>query len=197
MDKYDNYIELSKNEKDYRIHLYEIKDYPSISILAPHGGKIEPHTSSIATEIARDKFSLYLLEGTKKEQNYQSLHITSINFVEPKCLDLLSRTDLALTVHGKSGDRNEILVGGLHQTVSTLICKSLVSVGFNAKVITTGYLSGTSKENIYNKTRSGKGVQIEIMRGLGDKICNQDASQLGLFTDSNRTVLLKFKDQSL
>ena len=47
-----------------------------LAIIAPHGGKIEPHTSEVASSIARDDFDLYCFEGLLPTGNFRILHIT-------------------------------------------------------------------------------------------------------------------------
>jgi hypothetical protein len=47
----------------------------AIAVLAPHGGEIEPHTSTIARAIASDTLSLYLFEGLRSHRDHCELHI--------------------------------------------------------------------------------------------------------------------------
>ncbi|MES2191290.1 MAG: poly-gamma-glutamate hydrolase family protein [Pseudomonadota bacterium] len=64
--------------------------HPSIAVVAPHGGTIEPPTSQIASDIAGQEFSCYLFEGIRKSNNYKTLHLTSEYFDERKCLELIA-----------------------------------------------------------------------------------------------------------
>lgn len=196
MDLYSNYKELAKNEildnsgnGDYRIEFMEADS--SVLILAPHGGKIEPHTSIIAKQIAGEDFSFYLFEGTKQTHNFNNLHITSTNFDEPICLKLLEAADTSVAIHGKQGAGGKILIGGLNEELANLIENSLKQAGFNSEVIRTGHLSGTNSKNICNRTKTGKGTQLEIEKGLRDQL-KLDEELFIKFTTSIRDAIFKY-----
>jgi len=176
-DKYVDFHELAAYERedingkcDYRILVIDENRLKDIVVLAPHGGGIEPHTSDIAKKIAGDKYSLYLFEGTKKNCNFSTLHITSTNFNEPKCLEILKKAKTAIAIHGKGGAGEEIFVGGKDQELAQKVTDGLLQLGFNASKISKGRLSGTSDQNICNKTSTDKGVQLEIEKGLRNKL---------------------------
>lgn len=197
MDKYSNFSELSQNETenkdgqgDYRIITYEGKDRnPNILILAPHGGSIEPFTSQIAKEIAKNDFNLYLFEGTKENSNFETLHITSTHFDEPKCIKLLKLSNIAIAIHGRSGSGEKILIGGRAQNIVEKIAQSLRKSDFLVEIATSGELSGTSIDNICNKTSTNEGVQIEIMRGLRNRL-DENYKMLENFSKCIREVLI-------
>ena len=54
---------------DYRIHMQRRPGSP-IAVIAPHGGRIGPHTSAIAREVAGTDFNFYLFEGIRHQGNY-------------------------------------------------------------------------------------------------------------------------------
>jgi hypothetical protein len=87
-----------------------------VAIIAPHGGKIEPWTSAIATAIAADDYCLYCFEGRKRREN-RDLHITSTHFDEPQCLTLVSGCDQVVAVHGARATSKSFM-----WAVSTSIC---------------------------------------------------------------------------
>lgn len=77
----------------------------------------------------------------------------------------------AIAIHGKGGAVEEIFVGeGKDQELAQKITNSLLPLGFNASKISEGRLSGTSDQNICNKTSIGKVVQLEIEKGLRNKL---------------------------
>jgi phage replication-related protein YjqB (UPF0714/DUF867 family) len=81
-DTYHNFKELKHNEilnEDYKISICDVGS--PVTIIAPHGGKIEPQTSYIAGRIAGDQFNCYCFEGIKPNNNVR-LHITSHHFDE-------------------------------------------------------------------------------------------------------------------
>jgi phage replication-related protein YjqB (UPF0714/DUF867 family) len=177
MDKYKNFKELSKNEcenKDFQIRQCPRDDV--VAIIAPHGGKIEPNTSGIAEAIAGDGHSSYFFEGLKPDNN-QDLHITSTNFDEPLCLELVASSDIVVAVHGLAGPESRIDVGGRDQKRRDAICKNLIRAGFTAAIVSTGDHAATNPDNICNRGRSGMGVQLEITRGLRDRLKGQDLAE--------------------
>lgn len=170
METYSNFHELIKNEEEGVDYKREIREESwrnqDIAIIAPHGGKIEPYTSLIASNIAGEDYLLYKFEGIKLTENFQNLHITSTRFDDPKCLELLGRVQTAITIHGMDRDARDVLIGGLHGKLIGLIEHQLQANGFDATVDTKCIVPGTSRENICNQTRSKAGVQLEINKGL-------------------------------
>ena len=57
MDKYLNYAELKKNEKEEKDYVIRYRKADSeIAVMAPHGGGIEPGTNDLADEVAGNNF---------------------------------------------------------------------------------------------------------------------------------------------
>jgi len=169
-DKYQNFADLSHHERvgiDFRIRR-TIRPAPA-AIIAPHGGKIERGTSDIASEIAGDRYSVYCFEGLKQRDDW-NLHITSTNFDEPSCLDLLAPCDLVISVHGLGGVQERVDVGGLDHELRDAICRSLEKSNFDAHFAEKGLYAGVAPENICNRGRRRAGVQLEITRALRDAL---------------------------
>ena len=172
-DRYRNFEELRQSERegvDFRICCTRREQ--AVTIVAPHGGKIEPVTSEIAAAIAGAEYNVYCFEGMKPSGN-SALHITSANFDEPRCVELVSTSDYVVTVHGLSGTNEAIDVGGLDQVLRDSICAYLVGGGFTAQVIESGAHAGTDPRNICNRGSRGAGVQLEITRALRDALTGQ------------------------
>ena len=171
-DLYKDFAALAKGEKegtDYRICV-TVRD-SAVAIVAPHGGRIERGTSEIAATIAENNHSLYCFEGIRKRP-HRDLHITSTNFDEPECINLISNCEIVIAVHGLGGQRKAVEVGGRDETLRNEICENLKAAGFETKVVTTGNHAAISPDNICNKGRRGTGVQLEITRGLRDALLN-------------------------
>ena len=186
-DKYQNFAELIRHERegvDFRI-CRTIRPSP-VAIIAPHGGKIELGTSEIVSAIARDRYSLYCFEGLKRCGN-GDLHITSTNFDEPGCLDLLARCDVVVSVHGLAKGRQRIDVGGFDFRLRNAICGSL-SARFDARVAETGRYAGVSPANICNRGRGGAGVQLEITKTLRDALF-ESSENMEAFADAVRQAI--------
>lgn len=164
-DKYSNFSDLAASElpESYRVRVRDTTS--SVAVAAPHAGGIELGTSEIGLGIAANDFSFYLFEGLKPQGN-GDLYITSSNFDEPQCLSLLHRSDIVVTVHGESSDREVVFLGGLHTSALNSIRTVLQDRGFSVQGHENPALQGRSKGNICNIVRSGAGVQLEISRGL-------------------------------
>ena len=188
-DRYRSFAELAKAEPTDAYRIISEKRATRIAILAPHGGKIEPGTSEIAIAIARDEFSFYCFEGLKQDNN-RDLHITSRNFDEPQALQLLSTTEVALAIHGRSdgNDPATVHVGGRAIRLRDAIIESLRNARFRSEVA-EGHLAGCDQDNICNRGTTGRGVQLEIPRALRDELVIDDA-KMNLFCDAVRNAML-------
>ena len=166
-DLYKNFKALEINEKideDYKISIFDAGS--PVTIIAPHGGKIEPKTSYIASGIAREKFNCYCFEGIKPDHN-RSLHITSHNFDEPQALALLARSQTVVAVHACTDDKAVVYPGGRDEELMGAIAKELKAAGISVANQNIKY-QGVNPENICNRGASGRGAQLEISRGLRD-----------------------------
>ena len=194
MDEYPNYAALSANERegvDYRL-CATFRNSP-VAIIAPHGGRIERRTSDIAAAIAGDSYALYCFEGTKPSGNSR-LHITSVNFDEPRCLDLIATCDVVVAAHGLLRDSEVIDIGGRNIDLEAAICQSLKDAGFAAEIVTTGPHGGTEERNICNRGRSKQGVQLEIPSRLRDELSQ---ARLVTFADAVRQAIIGSKGNTL
>lgn len=166
-DLYGSFVDLKANEvegKDYQRRTRRIAG-SRIAVLAPHGGKIEHHTSEIAAAIAGDDHNLYLFEGAKSFGNYASLHVTSHHFDDPQCLELIAACDLVIAIHGCSGANEEVLIGGLDDDLITMIAQQLAADGFTVQTLGHKF-PGKEPGNICNRGARSKGVQLELTAAL-------------------------------
>ena len=174
VDVYASFNELAAREiegQHYQIHV--IDRGSSILILAPHGGHIEPGTLQIGKALADDYYSFYGFESLEKRGRATSLHITSSRFDEPRALDLLSRADLAISVHGRKDkdDAQTLWVGGLHECLRDRLVFLLNVACIPAKAVGAGHsLSGRDPKNICNQGRLGAGVQFELPARLRQRL---------------------------
>jgi phage replication-related protein YjqB (UPF0714/DUF867 family) len=176
-DKYPNFSALRRGERAGNFRINRCIRASSVAIIAPHGGKIEPWTSAIATSIAADDYRLYCFEGRKQQDNWD-LHITSSYFDEPQCLSLVSRCDRVVAVHGCKGAEAIVYLGGLDQDLRDSIRDCLHAIG----VITGSHddpdLQGLHRNNICNRGRRGMGVQLEISYGLRSALIKATPSEV-------------------
>lgn len=169
MDRYACYSELREHEKegfDYVIHLR--KGESEIAVVAVHGGGIEPGTFDIADAVAGETHTFYSFRSIKPAGNAR-LHITSTHFDEPKCLGAVKEVDTVISIHGLRCNDEVVYIGGLDADLKKRIKDSLTYAGFKAEESLQPGLRAIDSQNICNRGRSGKGVQLEISAGL--RIC--------------------------
>lgn len=178
MDKYQNFAALAAVEvrgKDYRVRSRRRRG--PWSLLAPHGGGIEPGTSEIAKAVAGGIHSFCAFEGIKRRGN-GDLHITSARFDEPRTLSIAAATAKALTVHGESSARAVVFIGGRDRAAQNRLRASLQRFGFRVETHPNPNLNGTAAVNICNRCRTRAGVQIELSNGLR-RSCFRSLSSAG------------------
>jgi phage replication-related protein YjqB (UPF0714/DUF867 family) len=163
--KYSSFVQLSGVEQEGRDYRRVVERRGSdVVILAPHGGEIEPGTSEVAKAVARDDLSLYCFEGLNGEHG-RRLHITSVRFDEPVCVELIARAETAIAIHGCKGDEPAVYVGGLDESLIGELLAGFREAGIDAREDNSHH-AGNATGNICNLGRSGMGVQLELTTGL-------------------------------
>ncbi len=172
VDRYPNYAALAANEiegTDYRVTV-STRTHSPVAILAPHGGSIERRTSAIATALAADDFNLYLFEGLDDAGTFDTLHITSHRFDEPRALELVAAADHVIAVHGCSGAAAQVMLGGRDEALIERLAGALDPLAVDVRTDDHPY-PGTHARNICNRGRLARGVQLELSDGLrGDRL---------------------------
>jgi phage replication-related protein YjqB (UPF0714/DUF867 family) len=161
-DRYRSFRELSAahaDERDYRI---TVKSRDSgIAVIAPHGGRIERGTSDVARAIAGEDFDLYLFEGCLPSLNFETLHLTSRHFDEPRALALIGGCHTVLAVHGVADTGEQALLGGRDSALACAIADRLFARGVRAQISGHPY-PGLDAMNVCNRGSGGQGVQLEL-----------------------------------
>ena len=96
------------------------------------------------------------------------MHITSIHFDEPRCLDLVAKTDVTLTVHASRFKEEVVYLSALDKKLESKLAAAFNAAGVKALIEDHPYQSGTLPENICNRNRQGQGVQMEFSQGIRD-----------------------------
>ena len=170
MDKYANYDDLKQHEKEGEDYVILLRENNSrIAVIATHGGGIEPGTVDIADGVASSEHTFYAFKGIKRKGN-AVLHITSTKFDDPKGVRLVENADVVVSIHGYQGKDEVVFIGGKNQNLKEKIRYMLNEAGFHAEISTKTGLRAQHPENICNRCRSGEGVQLEISRGLRDRM---------------------------
>jgi phage replication-related protein YjqB (UPF0714/DUF867 family) len=164
MDRYRNFEELSIHETEFRVVSFNRDS--AVTIVAPHGGNIEPNTAEIAALIAGSDYNLFCFIGSKENSN-RDLHITSHNFDHDGALDLIRPANTVIAVHGCTVREPIVYLGGLDRTLIEQLRRQLkireISCEFGKR-----RFGGTHRNNICNRGLRKRGVQLEISRGLRD-----------------------------
>lgn len=196
-DIYGSFGELASYKREGRDYRRLVQRRESrIAVIAPHGGAIESGTSEIARAIAKGQFASYCFEGIQARGN-KELHITSVCFDEPLCVQLVQRSQTVIAVHGCAGKHGAVYVGGLDDGLKAQMIDALISARFEARADSSDH-SGNHPQNICNRGGSGKGVQLEIteglrrvmFKGLGRHERETTTAQFATFIAAVRDVLL-------
>ncbi|WP_170161670.1 poly-gamma-glutamate hydrolase family protein [Desulfosoma caldarium] len=197
MNSYESYYALVRREVSGRDYVIEWRTGRSgLAVMAPHGGGIEPGTSEVARSIAQGSHSFYHFDGLKRENN-GTLHITSTRFDEPVALALAAVSWKIVTIHGCTHDDVDIYLGGLDTNFQAACAEALTNAGF----IVACHLDfqGLQPENLCNRGRSGKGLQLELSLRLRRRLFHrlnragrqQPTALFGLLNDTLRRVLAR------
>jgi phage replication-related protein YjqB (UPF0714/DUF867 family) len=186
-DRYPSYTALYADPEldegvDYALR-HQHRTPATTTVLAPHGGGIEPGTSELCLAIAgfhpaslartAPAYSYWMFEGLRPSNN-DELHVTSTRCDDPVALSLCGGSRHALGLHGcapsavglPEGTR-AALVGGRDRTFRRYLLQELTGRGFQA-IDAAGWeaVNGDEPENIANRTATGMGGQLEITTPL-------------------------------
>jgi phage replication-related protein YjqB (UPF0714/DUF867 family) len=163
---YASFDDLKASEAEGRDFQITVQQRDSgVAVVAIHGGGIEPGTSEIAAALAGDDHALYCFEGIKPSGN-RVLHLPSVRFDEPRATALVIRADTVVAIHGCRESHPVVYIGGLDADMSRWMIDNLRHAGFPARKSRRPGLGGIHPNNICNRGRSGRGVQVEISAGL-------------------------------
>ncbi len=185
-DKYSSFQELTqalRRDVDYRVTV--IDRAAPVSVLAIHGGAIEPGTAEIARAIAGDACNLYVFEALVSPGFDQ--HVTSTHFDDPAAVAIVACGRLSISVHGFTGDaQHQACITGPHAQLNARMFDSLKATGLLDQSVAnpSGKFLALEAANIVNRG-AGAGVQLEISRSLRD-LLRADADKLALFAAAVR-----------
>lgn len=190
-DIYRTLEELVRHEpaEDFRFVLLDRRS--PVTIVAPHGGRIEPGTSQVAESIAGSDWNLFAFEGLKARGN-SILHVTSTRFRHPDLERLLARSSVGVSVHGMAEPGLRIEVGGLNARLVGLVTQQLSLRQFDVHDAPPGR-SAQNPQNFINKVTRG-GIQLEISQDLR-KLLQETPGLLSRCGEAVRSAIARHLDE--
>lgn len=179
-DKYSSLAALKEHVGERGYHIRAVNRFAPITIIAPHGGFIEPGTSVIAQRIAGKNWNLFDFQGLQRD-NGLDLHVTATNFRDPALSKLLRASAAAVSIHGMFAQgTKDVWLGGLNSTLKALVQRELEGAGFSVNADPPRY-RGENPRNVVNMPPL-QGVQLE----LSDELMNDLFSTQNRFLASGR-----------
>ena len=176
MDKFKSMEELESKTVEHEDWEIETTNQNSpVTILAIHGGGIEPATTELAQTIAEQgKYNYFSFKGIRSKGNNE-LHVTSIHYDDKDALNLVRNSERAIAIHGCTGDNSAVYIGGNDHRLIELISESLKDIGVDVQGAPFS-ISGTQDNNIINQTKQDGGVQLELTSQLRKELFNNNDS---------------------
>ena len=177
MTEFHKFFKDKEEGRDYNVEVQKVEN-ANVAIIAIHGG-IELYTDLIAKEIAKEDCNYYVFVVPEISSfSFASMHLTSSQFDDERCIQVIENCSTVISIHGcknYGAENNPILIGGLDDKLKTIICEELNNKGILA-VIDTSRFPATSVDNICNRGKGGKGVQLEIPNCLRRDLGNPQKS---------------------
>ena len=169
-DHYKSFAELAAKNlegEDYEIEF--INRDSKILVMAFHGGYIESGSTQLASAITSEKFNYYTFKGLRvgelDESSFTSstLHLTSTHFDEPQLMELTSKADFCLGLHGFGGQEADFCVGGGNADERKELVKALTDAypDYKSCELCCSPFNGTAKKNPVNRCKL-QGIQVEM-----------------------------------
>jgi phage replication-related protein YjqB (UPF0714/DUF867 family) len=184
-----DYARRHRRHERFDDSLARTTDIAKTVILAPHGGGIEPGTSELCLAVAgyhpanlpdtppaAVTYDYWMFEGVRGDDN-ALLHVPSVGCDDGVALWLCAAALNAVSLHGFEpkpplpADKRLVLVGGGDEELRLLLLRTLDAAGLPVEdAAGRGELDGNSSLNIVNRTRRGKGAQLELSKPLRDSM---------------------------
>src|SRR5205085_1567880 len=99
--------------------------HSNVTIVAPHGGTIEPGTSALVRAIAGRRYNIFDFQGLQQDHPWL-LHVTSTHFRDPQLTMLLEASSTAVSVHSMGNSRKStVWLGGLNRELKDAVLVEL------------------------------------------------------------------------
>lgn len=190
-DTYANWAALAAANvagTDYRL---DVRDTGSrTSHIAIHGGNLEDGTTELAAEVAAVTRGSYYSMVSLKPGTDSTLHLTSTHYDEPQALTLQGAVSYTVSYHGAAGTDLVTQLGGADTVLRDKIGAALTAAGFHV-ILASTELDGNDPNNITQRNRRGRGVQLEISRGQRAKFFPADDLSQAVRDSGARTATFR------
>ena len=151
----------ARRDRDYRLKLLDLR--AGATVIAIHGGGIEPLTSELAAAIAGSEYNLYDLQGIRPVGN-DELRIPIARFDEMRLGAMVKRGETALSIDGVPGDEPLVHMGGGNHRLKHLLADRFSEAGW---IVAGPATPGAAHDptRFYNRCTLG-GVHVELSEGL-------------------------------
>lgn len=138
-----------------------------VTVVSPHGGKIEPGTSELARALAERGYNLFDFQALSDNAG-RTGHVTSTNFRDARLTSLLNKSTVCVSFHRMRDRHRTIYLGGKNQRLKEIAARSLKEAGFRCTT-DPPRLKGVESDNFVNLAQD-KGLQVEIPVLLADSL---------------------------
>ena len=177
-DTYRDFHHLTLARDTTKEYTIAVKDrLAEITVLAPHGGRLEAGTSELAEELAGNDWNYYSFMALMDSGNNR-LHVTSIHYNDPVAVAMSSSALITVTLHRQREQTRTVCLGGLNKELLASADEHLKKAGFSTET-PCKRLGGTDCRNIANRALLG-GLQIELSMEVADDLA-QNAVLRGEF----------------
>jgi len=174
VEKFSSFAELARFARPGKDFLIERREGTTgLAIMAPHGGRIEWGTDTVADAIAGSEHAYYAFKGIRSRNNWQ-LHVPSTSFEEPCALEMIQSCHTVMTIHGCRRTGKSIYIGGRDADLKAIVVEKLNLSGFDAENATATAIMGVHPNNLCNRGSRGQGLQLEISRPLRRSMVGRD-----------------------
>lgn len=158
--KYSTFQELSGREPRDAWAINSIWCESPITVVALHGGTIQPGTEAIAHAIAGDDYNLWWFAGLR--DGGAELHINSARFFHPELDEFASRSDYVISINGFEDRRKIVKLSGGNRALLGRLTDRFSKLGIIVEIDET---SGKNVHNVVNRSRY-YGAQINVSSAL-------------------------------
>ncbi|NLX35720.1 MAG: hypothetical protein GXY68_03415 [Chloroflexi bacterium] len=145
-----------------------------VTVLALHGGHIEPLTGQLAEAIAGESWNLYTVRGLRADRA-ATLRLPTLRLTEVRCDALLAHSTLALAITGHR-EGQTTLVGGSNEPLTLALLAELSGLGL--QVAAAPRLEAERlPQQCYNRTGAG-GAQLSLPLALRQRLVLDDLRAL-------------------